>query len=67
MSAFSASEFYQRNRRLVIWAILFGLLWMLRDFFGLVFLTFVLAIIAAPLAEFGMRRLRLPHWLSLVL
>ena len=67
MSTFSVSEFYQRNRRLVIWAILFGLLWMLRDFFGLVFLTFVLAIIAAPLAEFGVRRLRLPHWLSLVL
>ena len=67
MSAFSASEFYQRNRRLIIWAILFGLLWMLRDFFGLVFLTFVLAIVAAPLAEFGRRHLRLPHWLSLVL
>ena len=67
MSAFSVNEFYQRNRRLVIWAILFGLLWLLRDFFGLVLLTFVLAIIAAPLAEFGERRLRLPHWLSLAL
>jgi predicted PurR-regulated permease PerM len=65
MSAFSVYEFYQRNRRLVIWAILFGLLWLLRDFFGLVFLSFVLAIIAAPLAEFGERRLKLPHWLSL--
>jgi predicted PurR-regulated permease PerM len=27
-----------------------------------VFLSFVLAIVAAPLAEVGMRRLRLPHW-----
>ena len=26
------------------------------------FLSFVLAIVAAPLAEIGMRRLRLPHW-----
>ena len=67
MSTFSVNEFYQRNRRLVIWAILFGLLWLLRDFFGLVFLSFVLAIIAAPLAEFGERRLKLPHWLSLAL
>lgn len=67
MSAFSVNEFYKQNRRLVIWAILFGLLWLLRDFFGLVLLTFVLAIIAAPLAEFGERRLRLPHWLSLAL
>ena len=67
MSTFSVYEFYQRNRRLVIWAILFGLLWLLRDFFGLVFLSFVLAIIAAPVAEFGERRLKLPHWLALAL
>jgi predicted PurR-regulated permease PerM len=67
MTAFSVNEFYQRNRRVVIWVILFGLLWLLRDFFGLVFLSFVLAIIAMPLAEFGERRLRLPHWLALAL
>ena len=67
MAAFSLNEFYQRNRRIVIWVILFGLLWLLRDFFGVVFLSFVLAIIAAPLADVGMRRLKLPHWLSLSL
>ena len=65
--AFSFSEFYQRNRRVVIWVILFLLLWALRDFFAVVFLTFVLAIIAAPLAEIGMRRLRLPHWTAVTL
>ena len=64
MAAFSFNEFYQRNRRVVIWVILFLLLWALRDFFAIVFLTFVLAIIAAPLAEIGQRRLRLPHWAS---
>src|SRR6185503_7776283 len=62
MSTFSLNEFYQRNRRVVIWAILFGLLWLLRDFFAIVFLTFVLAIVAAPMADFGTRRLRMPHW-----
>jgi predicted PurR-regulated permease PerM len=67
MSTFILNEFYQRNRRVVIWVILFGLLWLLRDFFGLVFLSFVAAIIAAPLAEVGVRRLRLPHWAALVL
>jgi predicted PurR-regulated permease PerM len=67
VSTFSLNEFYQRNRRIVIWVILFGLLWLLRDFFGLVFLSFVLAIIAVPFAEVGVRRLKLPHWLSLVL
>ena len=67
MSTFSVNEFYQRNRRFVIWAVLFGLLWLARDFFALVFLTFVVAIIAAPLAEFGTRRIRLSHWLSLTI
>lgn len=67
MAAFSFNEFYQRNRRVVIWVILFLLLWALRDFFAVVFLTFVLAIIAAPLAEVGMRRLRLPHWAAVTI
>lgn len=67
MSTFSLKEFYQRNRRVVIWVILFAVLWLLRDFFGVVFLSFVLAIVAAPLADFGRRRLRLPHVLSLVI
>jgi predicted PurR-regulated permease PerM len=67
VSTFSVNEFYQRNRRFVIWAVLFGLIWLLRDFFALVFLTFVIAIIAAPFAEFGTRRLRLPHWLALTI
>jgi predicted PurR-regulated permease PerM len=65
MSAFSLNEFYRRNRRVVIWVILFGLLWLLRDFFGLVFLTFVLAFAAAPLVEFGHQRLHLPHLAAL--
>jgi predicted PurR-regulated permease PerM len=62
VAAFSLNEFYQRNRRVVIWVILVLLLWALRDFFAVVFLSFVLAIIAAPMAEIGVRRLRLPHW-----
>jgi predicted PurR-regulated permease PerM len=62
VSAFSLNEFYQRNRRVVIWVILVLLLWALRDFFAVVFLSFVLAIIAAPFADVGVRRLRLPHW-----
>src|SRR5690554_5559562 len=67
MSAFSLQEFYQRNRRVVIWVILFALLYLLRDFFGVVFLTFVIAIIATPLADVGVRRLHMPHWLALSL
>jgi predicted PurR-regulated permease PerM len=62
VSTFSLNEFYQRNRKVVIWVILILLLWALRDFFAVVFVGFVLAIVAAPMAELGMRRLRLPHW-----
>jgi predicted PurR-regulated permease PerM len=67
VSTFSLNEFYQRNRRVVIWAILFGLLWLLRDFFAVVFLSFVLAIIAAPMADVGVRRLKMPHWLAVTI
>jgi predicted PurR-regulated permease PerM len=67
VSTFSLNEFYQRNRRVVIWVILFGLLWLLRDFFAVVFLSFVLAIVAFPAADLGMRRLRLPHWLAVTI
>lgn len=66
MSAFSLNEFYRRNRRVVIWVILFALLYVMRDFFGVVFLTFVLAFAAAPIVEFGRQRLHLPHMVSLI-
>ena len=65
--SFSIYNFYRLNRRIVIWAILLGLLWLLRAFFGLIFLTFVIAFIAAPLTELGHQRLRLPYRLSLSL
>jgi predicted PurR-regulated permease PerM len=64
VSTFSLNEFYQRNRRVVIWAILFGLLWLLRDFFAVVFLSFVLAINAARMAEVLVRRLKMPHGIA---
>jgi predicted PurR-regulated permease PerM len=63
--AFSLDQFYRGNRRVLIWLILLGLLWLMRDFFGLVFLTFVLAFFAAPVAGFLRNRLHAPHWLSL--
>jgi len=64
--AFSLDRFYQLNRRALIWLIVFGLLWLLRDFFSLIFLTFVLAFIAQPLTAMGQRYLRLPYRVSLV-
>ena len=50
--AFSLDQFYRLNRRVLIWIVLFVLLWLLRDFFGLIFMTFLLTFFSAE-AELG--------------
>ncbi|SFM74961.1 protein of unknown function DUF20 [Nitrosomonas nitrosa] len=65
--SFSLNSFYENNRRIIIWLILIGLLWILNDFFGLILITFVLAFIATPLVRIGQNRLKLPYRLSLTL
>ncbi|UJP05009.1 MAG: AI-2E family transporter [Nitrosomonas sp.] len=65
--SFSLSSFYDANRRIIIWLILISLLWILNDFFGLIFITFVLAFIATPLVRMGQNRLKLPYRVSLTL
>ncbi len=65
--SFSLDKFYEANRRVLIWITLIALLWLLRDFFGLIFITFVLAFIATPLVRSGLTRLKLPYRLSLTL
>jgi predicted PurR-regulated permease PerM len=64
---FSFDKFYQLNRRIFIWGLLFLLIWLLRNFFGLIFLTFVLAFIAQPMSQLLQRRLRLPRRGAIVL
>ena len=63
--AFSLDQFYRLNRRALIWVILLVLLYMMRDFFGLIFLTFVLAFFSAPLARLAQRYLHLPRRASI--
>lgn len=65
--AFSLDQFYRINRKALIWLVLAVLVWLLRDFFGLMFLTFCIAFFAMPAARWGNERLRLPYRLSLVL
>lgn len=65
--SFNLYNFYEANRKVLIWLILFAVLWLLRDFFGLIFITFVLAFIATPLTRLGHARLKLPYRLSLAL
>jgi len=65
--AFNLEQFYQHNRRALIWIILLGLIWLMRDFFALIFLTFILAFIATPLTRFGERFLHLGRRLAVIL
>lgn len=64
--AFSLDQFYRLNRRALIWIIMFVLIWLMRDFFGLIFLTFTLAFISTPLAKLAQRYLRLSRRMSIV-
>jgi predicted PurR-regulated permease PerM len=64
--SFSFDNFYTLNRRALIWIILLSLLWLLRDFLTLIFLTFLLIFVATPLIKLGQRWLRLPYRGSLV-
>lgn len=64
---FSFDRFYRLNRRVLIWVILGFLLWLLRSFFSLIFLTFVFAFIAAPIAGFFGRQLGLNRRVAICL
>src|SRR5688572_19520916 len=65
--SFSFDDFYTLNRRALIWIILLSLLWVMRDFLNLIFLTFLLIFVATPLVKLGQRWLRLPYRASLIL
>jgi predicted PurR-regulated permease PerM len=65
--AFSLDRFYRLNRRAVIWLAFLALLWLLRDFFALIFLTFVLAFLSASLVKRLEALSGLPYWLRLVM
>ncbi|MFN0130418.1 MAG: AI-2E family transporter [Verrucomicrobiales bacterium] len=64
---FSFDRFYRQNRRVLIWIILGFLLWLLRSFFSLIFLTFVFAFLASPIADFFVRRLNVRRPIAICL
>lgn len=63
----SLNRLYRLNRKAVIWAVFFALIYLLRDYFTLLFLTFILAFFAYPACDFLMTRLRLGRSLTIVL
>ncbi len=66
-SGFSFDRFYRLNRRVLIWIILAFLLWLLRSFFSLIFLTFIFAFMAGPVADVFMRRLKVNRRIAICL
>ncbi len=64
---FSFDRFYRVNRKAIIWVILFVLIYLLRDFFTLIFLTFILSFFAFPASKSLTKRLHLPQGISVIL
>ncbi|PKO18748.1 hypothetical protein CVU37_05020 [candidate division BRC1 bacterium HGW-BRC1-1] len=54
-------RFYQLNRRILIWAALAFLIYLMRDFFALIFVTFLLVSFTLPVIDWFDSRTRLPR------
>jgi len=63
---FSLDRFYRINRRALIWLALFGLIYILRDFFALIFLTFLIVSFTLPLINYLKRNTRIPRKVIIV-
>lgn len=58
---FRLDKFYRINRRALIWAVILGLLFIMRDFFALIFLTFLLVSFTIPIINYFQRETRVPR------
>lgn len=58
---FSLDRFYRINRRALIWVALLLLIYILRDFFALIFLTFLLVSFTLPLIDYLTNNVRIPR------
>ncbi len=59
-------RFYNINRRVVMWIVFFAGLFLLRDFFALVFLTFIFGFLMRSVASSMRRMTGAPYWLAVV-
>lgn len=58
---FSLDQFYRINRRLLIWGAIAWLVYILRDFFALIFVTFLLVSFTLPVIDYLQRNTRMPR------
>jgi predicted PurR-regulated permease PerM len=63
---FRLDHFYRINRRALIWATILFLIYIMRDFFALVFLTFLLVSFTLPVIDYFQRHTHLPRTLIIV-
>jgi len=59
-------RFYNINRRVVMWVLFFAILFLLREFFSLVFLTFIFAFLMRKVARLIEQTLRAPYWAAVI-
>jgi len=59
---FDLQRFYNINRRALMWVVFFAILYLLRDFFAVMFLTFIFGFVMRTVAKFLTSATRAPYW-----
>lgn len=59
-------RFYRVNRPVLMWIVFFAGLFLLRQFFALVFITFIFAFVMRNVAKFLTANTRMPYWAAVV-
>jgi predicted PurR-regulated permease PerM len=59
-------RFYSINRRIVMWIVFFVILFLIRDFFALVFMAFIFGFVMRKVAKIVAGTTRVPYWAAVV-
>lgn len=59
-------RFYNINRRALMWVAFFAILFLLGDFFAVMFLTFIFGFVMRNIARFVNTNTRMPYWAAVV-
>lgn len=59
-------RFYNINRRILMWIAFFAILYLLHDFFAVMFLTFIMGFMMRKVARFVVATTRAPYWAAVV-
>jgi predicted PurR-regulated permease PerM len=64
--ALDLQQLFRTNKRLIIWLTFFALLYLVRDLFGLIFITFIISHIVNNIIQFWERHMTVPRRLCLI-